>query len=145
MGQNFTSILRHAKCMAHQVLRCRSTETDDQLRLNYRDLGLQPGTACSDLNSVWFAVDASLASFDELEVFNGVGHVDPAAIDAGLLERLIQQAAGRTNERFALHVFLIARLLANHHYGRMRRALAEHSLGGVTEQVAALAILRGSL
>ena len=57
-------------------------------------------------------MEAQLAFLQETKMFDGVGHVNLPAIDAGLLQRLIQQTPGRSDERLALPVLLIARLLA---------------------------------
>jgi hypothetical protein len=51
-------------------------------------------------------------------------------------QRLAQQLTGRTDERLAREVFLIAGLLADQHHARIRRTLAEHGLGAALPQVA---------
>ena len=64
----------------------------------------------------------------ELEMLDGVRHVDLRAIDSRRFERAIEELAGWTHERPALQIFLIARLLANQHQRRARRAFTEYAL-----------------
>ncbi len=58
----------------------------------------------------------------------------------GLLERLVEQAPRRPDERMAAEVFLVAGLLADEHRGGSPGALAEHGLGAPPPQVAGLAV-----
>ncbi len=74
-------------------------------------------------------------------MLDGVGDIHLRAVDAGLLERLRQQRAGRADRRMALDMFADARLLADQHYARARRSFAEDRLRGVLEGVASAAAL----
>jgi hypothetical protein len=60
-------------------------------------------------------VDAALALRPELEVLDGVRDVRRRPVDAGRLERLVEQPAGRPDERPARPVLLVAGLLADEH------------------------------
>ncbi len=62
------------------------------------------------------------------------------ALDAGSLERPVQESSGGPDERQALLVLLVARLLADQHHARMRVARAEHGLRGIGPQRAVLAL-----
>src|SRR5262249_53444396 len=84
-------------------------------------------------------VDTALAARDELEVLHRVGHVEFFAIEAGLDERAIEHFARGPHERRPAQILLVTRLLADEHDARVGRATAEDRLGGVTEEIAALA------
>src|SRR6059058_3746512 len=88
-------------------------EADQNARLDHVELGLQPGPAGRDLRPVRLLVDASLAARLPLEVLDDVGDVDLAPVDASVLERLVEELSGRPDERLALQVLLVARLLAD--------------------------------
>lgn len=88
-------------------------------------------------------VQPSLAPHLVFEMFDGIGDVGVAAGDAGILQRGIENAAGRTDERFAGEIFLIARLLADEHEVGQARSLARHRLGGIAVERAAPAIAFG--
>src|SRR5262249_40216552 len=64
------------------------------------------------------------------------------AVDAGFGERAIEHGAGRADERLALQVLLVARLLAHEHDARMRRPLAEHGLRRILVERTAAAVRR---
>ena len=70
----------------------------------------------------------------ELEMLNGVRHVYALAVDARLTERFVQEKPGRADERAALTVFLIPRLLADQHNLCVLRTLPEYGLGRVFPQ-----------
>ena len=72
-------------------------------RLDRRELGLEPGTAGGDLAPVRLRVDPALAARCPLEVLDHVRHVGGAAVDSSILERLIEQSAGRADERLSSH------------------------------------------
>src|SRR5262249_21547154 len=69
-----------------------------------------------------------LAARFPLEVLDHVGHVNARAIDAGLLETLIEQSSRRADERSSLMIFLIAWLLADEEKIGGHRTLAEDRL-----------------
>ena len=125
-------------------------EADDEIGLHGFELGFQPGAAGSDLQHVWLLVNAELASGFPLEVFDGVGDVDPGAVDAGVFQAFVQELAGWAYEGTALLVFLIAGLFADHHDLHAGPGvegagfeLAKDGLGRVPKEVATLAALDG--
>ena len=63
-----------------------------------------------------------------LEVLDHVRHVGRLAVDARLQERLVQEPAGRADERASLEILSVAGLLADEHHRRPARALAEDRL-----------------
>jgi hypothetical protein len=84
-----------------------------------------------------FWVDAPLAAgrATPLEVLHDVRDVHGRAIDAGLGQRLVQQASRGTDERLAGDVLAVAGLLPHQHQLRALAALAEHGLGRVAVEV----------
>src|SRR5262249_39938031 len=74
-------------------------------------------------------VQPPLAANLMLEMLNRVGDEGVIAGNAGLLQRRIEDAAGRPDERQAGEVLLVAGLLADQHEMRTYAALAGHGLG----------------
>jgi hypothetical protein len=89
-----------------------------------------------DLLGVGLLVQAQAAAALELEVLDDVGHIRQLAVDAGLLQGLVEHAPGGADERAPLPVLAVARLLPDQHHLGPGGALAEHGLGGVAVQVA---------
>ena len=89
------------------------THRHHQLRPQPHQFDVEPEAAGLDLGRLGGFVDAPLAARFELEVFHRVGDVDRAPVDARLLHCAIHDLPGRTDERTADHVFLVARLLAD--------------------------------
>jgi hypothetical protein len=77
-------------------------------------------------------MDAALAARLELETLDRVGDVDFQPVDTGIVEDLVEHLAGRTNERLARNVLLIARLLTDENDAGVFGSFAEHGLGGVS-------------
>src|ERR1700692_4081471 len=73
-----------------------ATQKHDQCGVDRGPLGVQPKAADIDLLRRWRLVDAPAASRGEFEVLYGVRDVDAAAVDPGLLQRLIEQLTGGT-------------------------------------------------
>src|SRR5690606_31279044 len=90
-----------------------------------------------------FAVDPPLAALDEFEVLYRVGQIHALALDSCAPHGVFENFTGRTDERATLHVFHVARLLADEHQLRRRRTLAKNRLRGVAMQLAPLALRRG--
>jgi hypothetical protein len=63
----------------------------------------------------------------------GVGDVDVVAIDAGGVERVIEQLPGRSDEGPPRLVLLIARLFTDDHDVSGGGSFAEHRLGAELE------------
>src|SRR5262249_6643783 len=73
-------------------------------------------------------VQTPLAARRPLEVLDGVGDVNLAAVDACGFEGAVEQSSSGADEGQAFPVFLVARLLAYQHHPRVRIAFAEHGL-----------------
>ena len=99
-----------------------------------RNFALDPLVARIDLALRRGLVQAALAAQLPLEVLDRVGDVEVLAIDPRRLERAVEQASRRPDERQSLLVLLVAGLLADQHHARVRVAGAEHRLGGVGPQ-----------
>jgi hypothetical protein len=111
-----------------------------QLRLDCFELGLEPRSAGKNLPRVRLAVQPPLAAGGPLEVLDGIGHIDLLARNARFFQHLIEQAAGRTDERLSRAVFDVAGLLAHHHQPGMCRTSAEDGLRRIRKERAALAV-----
>ena len=81
------------------------------------------------MNLLGFGMQAMLASDDESEVFDRIGHIKFAAHEAGCDQGLVEQFAGWPHEGPASQVFFGAGLFANDEDARILRAFAEHGLG----------------
>jgi hypothetical protein len=62
------------------------------------------------------------------------------AIDAGFVERGVEQAAGGSDKRFAREIFFIAWLLANKHYDSGAASFTEYGLRTSFPEIASFAI-----
>ena len=120
-------------------LRRGGAQRHDHMGLNVFNFFFQPLVACIDLALRRGLVQPPLAAQLPLEVLHRVGDVEVLAIDAGRLERAVEQPAGGADEGQSLLVLLVARLLAHQHHPRVRVAGAEHRLRGVGPQRAVLA------
>ena len=117
-------------------------ERDDERRPDQGQFLLEPPAAGTDLAGIGLFVDAALAPPLELEMLHRIGDVGPLARHAGLGQRLVEQLPGRTDERRAGQILLVARLLADEDQPRIERAFAEHGLGGAFVEIAAGAVHR---
>src|SRR5205085_10238468 len=124
-----------------QRLRRGRAETHDELRSHRRDLRLEPRKTGLDLVVAGLLVEPALAAARRLpfEVLHDVGHVDLGPIDAGLAEGAVEEPSRRTDERRALAILLVARLLTDEHDRRARGPFAEDGLRGARVEVAARA------
>src|SRR4029079_1536941 len=80
------ALLRDLEALAEQRLRGGGAETDEDPRLDQRDLRFEPWPACRNLRSVRLRVDAPLAARLPLEVLHDVGDIDEFPVDPGLVE-----------------------------------------------------------
>ena len=71
-------------------------------------------------------MDAPLAARGEFEMLDRVGDIDARAVDPRLAQRPVEHLPGRTYERLAGEILLIAGLLADEHDLGVDRPLAEH-------------------
>ncbi len=82
-------------------------------------------------------MDAPLALCLPLEMLHHIGDVDVSALDAGFLQRAIEDASGRTDERRARKILFVTGLLTHEHDGSVRgRPRSEHRLGATLPEVA---------
>ena len=84
-----------------------------------------------------------IAARRPFEMLHRIGHINPFAVDARLVEQVVQQPAGRTDERASLPVVLISGLLAHEDDPGVGRTFSENGLGGVLEKIAASVALHG--
>ena len=119
---------RDAKLPAEERLGGGSAEADEHTRLHDLELRLQPRPAGGDLGHVRLLVDAALAACDPLEVLDDVGDVDGLPVDAGVLERLVEELPGGPDERLTGLVLLVAGLLPDEHGLCVLTSLAENGL-----------------
>jgi hypothetical protein len=77
------------------------------------------------------------------KVLHRVGHVGVFRGYLRLAQRTLEYPAGRADERLALLVLDVTRLLADQHDLGVRVASAEDHLGGPLVQIATLALGRG--
>jgi len=118
-------------------LRGRDAQAQDDMRPKHLDFRFEPRPACGDFRGGWFLVLAAFALRLPFEVFDGVGDVDIPADDTGLFQRSVEQASGRSHERMAGQILLIARLFTDKQQLGTRRPFAEDGLRGVFIQITA--------
>src|SRR5207245_2830257 len=106
---------RHLELAPEERLRGGRAKADDRARLDQFNLGVQPRPACGDLAGVRLLVNPALAARLPFEMLDDVRHVHALAIDAGVFERLVEQAAGRTDERASCEILGVTRLFADEH------------------------------
>src|SRR4051794_22156366 len=136
-------MLREPEARSEQRLSGGRAERHQPPRADQLDLRVEPGHARVDLALARRLVDAALAALLEFEVLDHVGHVDLRARDAGFLERAVELAAGRADERPPFAVLTVAGHLADEHDPGRTRALAEDGLRRGLEEGAAAAPRRG--
>src|SRR5262249_32428825 len=134
-------LLEEPEAGTQHGFRRRRPEADEDLGPDHVELLEEPRPARLHLAARRRLVDAPLGRSLELEVLDRVGHEDVPASDLRSRERLVQQRSGRADERMALPVLLVARLLADEDEPGAGRALAEHGLRRVAIEVAAAALL----
>src|ERR1043165_1386121 len=89
---------RHFELPAEQRLRRGRSQTHERLRLHDRQLLVYPGTARVDLALPRLLVEAAFPARFPLEVLDDIRDVDRLPIDAGLLERAVEELAGRADK-----------------------------------------------
>src|SRR5437868_6886961 len=83
----------HAKIFAKKSACCCRAQACDDLGLHGPDLGFEPLAARVDLALRGRLVKAALAAQLPFEVLHCVGDVEVFAVDAGRLERAVEQAS----------------------------------------------------
>src|SRR5579862_4263220 len=89
------------KARAKECLRRGRAEQDEYLRSDGFEFRVEPTPAGGNLFPIRLVVDAALALRVPLEVLDRVRDVDPAAVDAGECECVVEHAAGGPDERAA--------------------------------------------
>ena len=92
-------------------------ERDDGRGLDQAAFRVEPDLAALDLVAVGTFVQPALAAHFMLEMLDRIGDEGLFPGDAGVMQRLVEDAAGRTDKRFAGNVLFVARLLADQHEG----------------------------
>jgi hypothetical protein len=88
--EDYAAIALNRDRSSHQTLRRRCSECDDEPWAYGLDLVKQPPSAYLNFAGVRALVQPSLAARLELEMLDGVGHINAPAIDPRLRERLVQ-------------------------------------------------------
>jgi hypothetical protein len=114
--------------------RAEEVEEVEEVGLHDLELGEEPRLACVDLELMGFRTDAPLSAEGELEVLHRIGEVRGRTEDFRGSERLVEEAAGRSDEHPALAVLDIARHFAHEHDPRLAPAFAEHHLRRVASR-----------
>lgn len=140
------ALLQDTERPAEQCFRRGRSETEDRFWPHDGELGLEPREARFDFRGVWRSVQSPGGSClaCPLEVFDRVRDVDFIAIDAGGLERAIEQSARRTNEGMPGAVLGVAGLFADHEQNGVFRTFTEYGLRAELEEVASATVTRGS-
>lgn len=139
--QELTTLLRYSKVAAQQRLSRGRAQADDDSRLHQFNLNVEPRTARRNLERIRLLVNPALAAGLPLKVFDGVCHIGVAAIDAGFMQRLVEQSARRTDEGTSLQVFFVVRLLADEHDACLGLAFTEDGLCTTLPKITRAAIL----
>jgi hypothetical protein len=76
-------------------------------------------------------------------MFHGIRHINFFAIDAGSIERFIENSSGGPDEWASLYVFLIPRLFTDEHHSWIRTTFTENGLRSQFPEVTCLAVGSG--
>ena len=119
---------RNADFAVDDCAQCGCAQCGNHDRAVGGDLRFEPVVAGCDFALRRRLVDAPGAARLPAEMLDRIGDIDVVVWDAGIIQRPPQEKAGRTDERLALAVFLVAGLLAHQHEMRPSRAFAGHAL-----------------
>jgi hypothetical protein len=126
--QEPAALARDPELTAEKRLRRCRAQADESGRLHDPQLGVEPGAARGDLARVRLLMDPPLPARLPFEVLHGIRDVGRGAVDPGLDERLVEKASGGADERPALQILTVARLLADEQDFGALQPLAEHRL-----------------
>jgi hypothetical protein len=129
-AQQAAPLAREDDCATHESASRDGAKGNDELRIDQRQFPVEPPAALLHFASIWVLVKTPFAPFLVLEMLYGVGDIDRTPVEANRAQGLVEDAAGRSDERTTSAVFLIAGLLANHHespLGLHRKQPASHS------------------
>ena len=93
MLHELSALFRNAIVRPENCLRRRSSQTNNNFRVDRRNLSLQPRLACTRFRRTWLLVDTPLPALVELEVLHGIRHIDVRPVDSGFFEGAIDQAS----------------------------------------------------
>lgn len=119
-------------------------QANDDARLDYSELRLEPRMACLNLSGRRFLMEPAFASLLEAEMLYSVGHINCASVNAGGVERLVEQPASGADEGAPLQVFLVSWRLANQNHLTRPTPFAEDSLRGLSVEIATSAAIGGA-
>lgn len=140
--QYFSPAAGDKKSTAHEALGGGGSQGYDNLRIQNIQLCFQPRAAGGDLAGVWLFVKPALPKRLPFEMLHRIGDVDASAINPSFLQRLIKNAAGRSDKRMSFQVFPVARFFADQHHLRIFRAFAKYGLRALFPKRAGLAFCR---
>jgi hypothetical protein len=109
------------------------------------NLRVEPRPARADFARFRLGVNPALTPRFPLEMFDDVGDVGPIARNARLLERIVEKAAGGTDERASGKILIVARLFADEHHLGTGAAFTKNCLCGAPPEVTRAAAARGAL
>jgi hypothetical protein len=92
------------------------------------DFRIEPWLARGDFGGGGFLVQAALAAYLKLEVFDGVRYVDVGAVDTGFCKGAVKELAARSDEGVSHEIFFVAGLLTDHEDSGMPPAFSEDGL-----------------
>ena len=140
---NLSTLSSDAIIAADQSLSGAGTQTDYYPGTNHSDFSIEPWTAGSYLLSIRLFVNPPFAALGRIEMLDHISDIDLVARYAGSHKGFIEQFSGRPDERMAIEVFLIARLLSYEHDFGLHVPFAEYGLRSATPNVAGPAGFRG--
>ena len=123
-------LLRDAEAAADQRLRGHCTEATDEFGFDVPQLGLPPLRARGDVACVRLLVDAHLAGGRQLKCFTALVRYTSVRRIPASTSAAVEEMTRGTDEHVPLPVLVVARLFADHHDPRVRRALTEDGLRG---------------
>jgi hypothetical protein len=137
------ALLRQAERAAKNCLRGGGAQTHQHLRFHELNLGLEPGTAGGDFGHARLFVQPALAALFKFEVLHGIRDIHMVPAHSGIDKSAVQYAAGRSDERMPLDIFVVPRLFADEEQSRFSRPFPEHGLRRVPVEVASMTLLYG--
>lgn len=136
---HLSAALGDAKVAAEESLRGGRSKRDDHLGLDHLHFLIEPWAARGNLHSVRLLMDSAFAARFPFEMLYGISYIDIIAVDACSREGFVEDFSGRPYKRSSLQIFVIARLLANHHHFRARFSFPENGLCAALPKIAAAA------
>ncbi len=97
---------------------CTRTKSNHQLRSNQQEFLIYPPAALFYFVMIRMLVESPFASQLMLKMLDGIAEIDQTPIKLQFLQRRVKHSACRSDEGTSFSVFLISRLLANHHESR---------------------------